>query len=104
MWDPFGYYAINDNLNAIANTLNIIQGSIKQMVLDLGKITASVAAVQGAEASAEALLVALTAALKAIPPSTDPATQASLDALAAQLDTGTADLSAAVAANPVPVA
>ena len=73
------------------------------MALDLTRITASVAAVQGAEDSAVVLLTGLSAYIKSLPTSTDPATQASLDDISAKLNSGAASLAAAVVANPVPV-
>jgi hypothetical protein len=77
---------------------------LNKIMLDLSKLQADVTAILGAEKSAVALLNSLGDAVKAIPPSTDPATQAALDALAGQIEAGTADLAAAVAANQPPAA
>ncbi len=104
MFDILNTDTINNNVNEVLTIIKQIQGSIEKMTVDLTKITADVAAVQGVEASAVTLIQALAAAVKAIPPSTDPTTQAALDSLSSQLETGTASLSAAVVANPAPVA
>ena len=70
------------------------------MSINLDKLTADVAAVQGTVNSALTFISGLKAQIAAIPLSTDPATQASLDQLAAGLETSQADLANAIAANP----
>ena len=79
--------------------LDRIEGKVNQMALDLTKLTSDVASLKTAEASAITLLQGLKAAVDAIPPSTDPATQKALDDLSTQIESGTADLAAAVVAN-----
>ncbi len=71
---------------------------------DLARITADVAAETTVVDSVKTLLDQLTAAIGAIH-TEDPATQVALDALATQIETNSAALSAAVAANtpPAPV-
>jgi hypothetical protein len=83
----------------VLEQLNRIERKVDRIMIDLTKITADVAAITSTEASAVALLQALKAAVDAIPTSNDPTTQAALDALSSQLETGTAGLAAAVVAN-----
>ncbi len=65
---------------------------------DLARITADVAAETTVVDSVKTLLDQLTAAIGAIH-TEDPATQVALDALATQIETNSAALTAAVAAN-----
>ena len=69
----------------------------------IAKLTADVAASTSAEQSAITLLQGLTAEIKTLAANqTDPAVQASLDSLAATIETNTAGLAAAVTANTPP--
>lgn len=73
------------------------------MAIDISKLTADVAAVQGTVNSVKAFIAGLQAQIAAIPPSTDPQTQAALDALSTQLEASTAELASAITTNPGPV-
>lgn len=86
-------------LQMILEKLNRIEKNQEKIMLDLTKLTADVAAETAVDQSAIVLLTALKAEVDAIPTSTDPTTQAAIDAISKTLETGTAGLAAAVAAN-----
>lgn len=87
-------------MNVISpSALRQIEGTLKQMAIDLTKLSAEVAANTSVSGSVLVLVKNLAAQIAAIPPSSDPATQAALDRLVSTLNANDTSLAAAVTAN-----
>lgn len=87
----------NEQQGELKKMLNLIIQKLNKMANELEDLTAEVAETKGIMASAKVLIEGFAAALAAA--GTDPA---KLKALRESLNTGSEDLAAGIAANPLP--